>query len=99
MMRVGVFTGPMGATEGGGASLRSSILDVLHTGDHRHDFIIFQQKESATAAPALGASAAAWARSRIRSNPGLRPVVRAFKRSVELLRDPGDEPSFEQKCL
>lgn len=99
MMRVGVFTGPMSAMEGGGATLRSSILDVLRAGDHRHDFVVFQQKESAAAAPALGASAAAWARSRIRSAPVLLPVARALKRSVELLRDPGDEPSFAQKCL
>src|SRR5213082_339806 len=97
-MRVGVFTGPISAIEGGGATLRSSITDVLRAGHQRHQFVVFQQTQNEIS-PRDHSPAVTWARNEIRASPRLRPIARAVKRSLDQIREESGEPSYEEKCL
>src|SRR5207237_4217497 len=82
-----------------GATLRSSIIDVLRAGPHRHEFVIFQQVEDANTSPPKNSQAVAWARNRIRINPRLAPIARAVKRSIDQLREAGRGPTYEEICV
>jgi glycosyltransferase involved in cell wall biosynthesis len=74
-MRVGVFTGQIGQTEGGGATLRTSLVEALREGSFRHEFVIFDPPPRADHSAARTSLT-----SRIGALPVIGPVLRQLRR-------------------
>lgn len=98
-MRVGVFVGAMGATEGGGNTLRSSILNALQEGSNRHEFIIFRSSSSAKIRNSTSFPLIEGARKAISRHTRLGPLMWGVQSALRNLGSKRPEQSFEDRCL
>ena len=98
-MRVGVFPGSIGVTEGGGNTLRSSLLAAMQGSCGRHEFIVFRDSDAGESTRSPEKSMVSRLRSRVSSHPSLGPAARQLKRSLTVIRPPGERVSFEERCL
>ncbi len=84
--------------DGGGNTLRSSLIGAVESNSMRHEFIVFRTEEShgnGVAAP----SVLSRARQRISSNPVLGPVARGIRQSLRTLSPESEPASAEEQHI